>query len=152
VAAERDIPTPPELPGDAPGTPPAFEPAGLGRRFAALMIDWLLSLLAATSFADPRVDAWAAPAVLIGLYAIFVGLFGQTPGMAVARLRCVSVVDGGAIGVPRALLRGILLAPVIPAVIMDDLRRGLHDRAAGSIVLAVPPRVTTPDPTTQGPA
>ena len=152
MAAERDTPTPPERPGDAPGTPPVFEPAGLGRRFAALMIDWLLSLLAATTFADPRADGWAAPAVLIGLYAVFVGLFGQTPGMAVARLRCVSVVDGGAIGVPRALLRGILLALVIPAVIMDDLRRGLHDRAAGSIVLAVPPRVTTPDPTTPDPA
>jgi hypothetical protein len=50
------------------------------------------------------------------------------------------------------LLRGILLALVIPAVIMDDLRRGLHDRAAGSIVVAVPPRVTTPDPITPDPA
>jgi uncharacterized RDD family membrane protein YckC len=123
----------------APGVPAGFAPAGFGRRFAALMIDWLLSLLAATLFADPRVDGWAAPAVLVGMYAIFVGLFGQTPGMAVARLRCVSVVDGGAIGVPRALLRGVLLALVIPALVLDDLRRGLHDKAARSIVLAATP-------------
>jgi hypothetical protein len=59
--------------------------------------------------------------------------------MAVARLRCVSVVDGGAIGVPRALLRGVLLALVIPALVLDDLRRGLHDKAARSIVLAATP-------------
>jgi uncharacterized RDD family membrane protein YckC len=106
------------------------------------MIDWLLSVLVATSFADPRADGWAAPLVLVGVYAIFIGLFGQTPGMAVSRLRCVSVVDGGAIGVLRALVRGVLLALIIPAVIMDSDRRGLHDKAAGSIVLAATPRPT----------
>jgi uncharacterized RDD family membrane protein YckC len=106
------------------------------------MIDWLLSVLVSTSFADPRADGWPPVVVLIGVYTIFVGLFGQTPGMAVARLRCVSVVDGGAIGVLRALLRGVLLALIIPAVIMDADRRGLHDRAAGSIVVAAVPRPT----------
>jgi uncharacterized RDD family membrane protein YckC len=152
VAPTRDdTPHPPEAPGPvpsgtpppvpAPGAPPArLEPAGLGRRFAALMIDWLLSVLVSSAFADPRSAGWPPVAVLILVYGVFIGLFGQTPGMAVARLRCISVADGGAIGVPRALVRGLLLALVIPAVVMDGLRRGLHDRAAGSIVVTAPIR------------
>jgi uncharacterized RDD family membrane protein YckC len=124
-------------------------PAGFGRRFAALLIDWLLSVLASTFFADPRSAGWPPVVVLILQYAIFVGLFGQTPGMAVARLRCVSYADGGAIGVPRALLRGVLLALFVPALIMDGQRRGLHDKAAGSIVVAALPRPgPQPDPVT----
>ena len=36
---------------------------------------------------------------------------------------------------PRALLRGVLLALVVPALIMDEHRRGLHDRLAGSVIV-----------------
>jgi uncharacterized RDD family membrane protein YckC len=153
VATSRDDQTPPDLPGPAGFDPAGLQPAGLGRRFAALLIDWLLSLLVSRFFADPTTSGWPPVLVLVLEYTFFIGLFGQTPGMAVARLRCISFVDGGAIGLPRALLRGILLALFIPALIMDDLRRGLHDRAAGSIVVAAPPRVAgTPDPVTPDPA
>jgi hypothetical protein len=55
--------------------------------------------------------------------------------MAAARIRCVSIADGGAIGIPRALLRGVLLALVIPAVISDGDGRGVHDRVAGSVMV-----------------
>jgi uncharacterized RDD family membrane protein YckC len=152
VATSRDdTPTPPDLPQAF--DPAGLQPAGLGRRFAALLIDWLLSLLVSRFFADPTTSGWPPVLVLILEYTFFIGLFGQTPGMAVARLRCISFVDGGAIGLPRALLRAILLALIIPAVIMDDLRRGLHDKAAGSIVVIAPPRITPhPDPTTPDPA
>jgi uncharacterized RDD family membrane protein YckC len=76
--------------------------------------------------------------VLVLEYGVFLGLFGQTPGMRLTRIRCVSVTDGGVIGVPRALLRGLLLALFVPALIMDSYGRGLHDKAAGSVMLAVP--------------
>lgn len=153
MATSRDDQTPPDPPGPAGSDPVGRQPAGLGRRFAALLIDWLLSLLVSRFFADPTTSGWPPVLVLVLEYTFFIGLFGQTPGMAVARLRCVSFVDGGAIGLPRALLRGILLALFIPALIMDELRRGLHDRAAGSIVVAAPPRVAgTPDPVTPTPA
>ena len=117
-----------------------LQPANLGRRFAALLIDWALCLMIAGLYADPRVVGWPPVAVLILFNALFIGLFGRTPGMSLARLRAVSAIDGGAIGILRGLLRGILLALLIPAVIMDADRRGLHDRAAGSIVVALPPR------------
>ena len=130
---------------DRPARPAALDltalaPAGFGRRFAALLIDWALCLVIASFYADPRVVAWPPVVVLILFNAILIGLFGQTLGMSLARLRAVSAVDGGAIGILRGLLRGVLLALLIPALVMDEKRRGLHDRAAGSIVVALPAR------------
>jgi len=112
------------------------ETAGFGRRFGALLIDWALCTLVASLFVDDlRADPWPQLGVFVLVHAFFVGLFGQTPGMWLARIRCISVTDGGAVGLPRAILRAILLALVIPAVISDGDGRGLHDRAAHSIMV-----------------
>jgi uncharacterized RDD family membrane protein YckC len=112
--------------------------AGFGRRFAALLIDWALCLVVASFYADPRVVPWPPVVVLIVINTVFIGFFGKTPGMALAGIRCIAIHDGGAIGLGRALVRAALLALLIPAVIMDQSRRGLHDRAAGSVVVDVP--------------
>jgi uncharacterized RDD family membrane protein YckC len=118
-----------------PSADPDFVPPTIARRFGALGIDWLLCLLVSYLFADPARDGWAPVAVLIGEYAFFIGLFAQTPGMFVTRLRCVAWTDGGRIGILRGLLRGLLLAVVVPALLMDGNRRGLHDRLTGSVVV-----------------
>jgi uncharacterized RDD family membrane protein YckC len=110
-------------------------PASLARRFGALLVDWILCVMVSSIFADPRRTAWIAPVVLIVEYAFFLGLFAQTPGMRLAKIRCVAVKDGGRIGVLRAALRGALLCLLVPALIMKD-GRGLHDRVAGSEVLS----------------
>jgi uncharacterized RDD family membrane protein YckC len=127
----------------AKGTPPAFdlsvaEPANFGRRFGALVIDWALCLVIGSFVADPRAVAWPPVLVLVLVNTVGIGLFGQTPGMALAGVRCVSIRDGGAIGLGRALVRAVLLALLIPAVFLDGDRRGLHDRAAGSVVILRP--------------
>ncbi len=44
---------------------------------------------------------------------------------------------GGPIGLPRALVRTALLSLVLPAIVMNDEKRGLHDIAAGSRVIRV---------------
>ncbi|MGX6601765.1 RDD family protein [Micromonosporaceae bacterium Da 78-11] len=114
----------------------ATQVASFGRRFGALLIDWALSTLVASFFvADLRANPWPQLAVFVLVHAFFVGNFGQTPGMAIARIRCISIVDGGAIGIPRGLIRAVLLAIVIPAVISDGDGRGVHDRAAGSVMV-----------------
>lgn len=121
-----------------PAADPAFTPPSLGRRFGALVIDWVLCLLIANIFADPVRDGWAPVVVLIAEYGFFLGLFAQTPGMYITRIRCVAWYDGGRIGLIRALLRGVLLALVVPAVIMDEHRRGLHDRLTAAVITDAP--------------
>lgn len=108
----------------------------LAKRFGALFVDWILCLLVSGFFvADLRTASWEPLAVLVAEYALFLGIFGQTPGMRLARIRCVDVADGRPIGIPRATLRGVLLCLVIPGLIMDKERRGLHDRAVRSVVV-----------------
>lgn len=116
------------------------EPASVGRRFGALLIDWLLCTMAAGLIADPVQVPWGPVLLLVLVYGFFIGLFAQTPGMRLTRIRCVSYADGGSIGVLRATLRGAL---ILLAVVMDSQGRGLHDRVAGSIVLPVPPTQST---------
>lgn len=122
----------------APAADPSFTPPSLARRFAALLLDWILCLLVANLYGDPFRDGWSPILALILEYGLFIGFFAQTPGMRLARIACVAFADGGRIGVIRALLRGTLLCLVVPTLIMDDRRRGLHDRAAGSIVVHMP--------------
>ncbi|MET7392638.1 RDD family protein [Dactylosporangium sp. NPDC005572] len=110
--------------------------AALSRRFGALLIDWLLCLLIAGAFADPVREPWLAPGILVVEYALFVGFFTQTVGMKLMRIRCVSLDTGTALGVPRALLRGVVMLPLVTALIMDSNQRGLHDKAAGSVVVS----------------
>ncbi len=113
--------------------------APLFRRFGAILVDWLLCLLISRAFADPVETPWLAPGLLLVVYGLFLGFFGQTLGMWLLRIRCVSMATGGPLGVPRALLRGVLLLLFVPALIMDKDGRGLHDKAAGSIVVTVTP-------------
>jgi uncharacterized RDD family membrane protein YckC len=129
--------TSPHVPAP-PATDPTFTPPSLGRRFGALIVDWVLSLLVANIFADPVRDGWAPVLVLILEYGLFLGLFAQTPGMYITKVRCVNWHDGGRIGVLRALARGVLLALVVPALIMDQHRRGVHDRLVDSVVVDAP--------------
>jgi len=50
-------------------------------------------------------------------------------GIAVMRL------DGGRVTLPAVVVRTFLLLLFVPAVIYDRDRRGLHDKAAGSVVV-----------------
>ncbi|GAA1537995.1 hypothetical protein GCM10009827_066140 [Dactylosporangium maewongense] len=113
--------------------------ASLSRRFGAILVDWLLCLVISRAFADPVEVPWLAPGLLLVVYGLFLGFFAQTLGMRLLRIRCVSMATGGAIGVPRAILRGALLLLLVPALIMDKDGRGLHDKAAGSWVVNTQP-------------
>jgi uncharacterized RDD family membrane protein YckC len=108
----------------------------LARRFGALMIDWMLCVLTAGLFTRP-IAGWAMLLVLIVEYALFIGVFGQTVGMRLAKITCLDAETGYPVGILRAAIRGFLLALVIPALFMDSQRRGLHDRAAGTLVRPV---------------
>jgi uncharacterized RDD family membrane protein YckC len=123
----------------APAETSAAQPAGLGQRFGALLVDWILCVMVGSLFGDPR-HTFAPLIVLVVEYAFFIGLFTQTPGMYVTSVRCVAYPSSGRLGVPRAALRAVLLCLVVPPLVMDRERRGWHDRAAGSIVVPAPRR------------
>lgn len=114
---------------------PALIPS-IARRFGALMVDWILCILVASFFGDPSRNPWL-PLILAVEYAFFIGLFAETPGMRLFGLRCVSISTSGPPGILRAAIRGLLLILVVPALIMNNPhRRGLHDKAAGTIVIS----------------
>ncbi|WP_171171811.1 RDD family protein [Streptomyces sp. I05A-00742] len=118
------------LPEDGPGSV-----APLGRRFAAIFIDWALSMLIAYGLLSGgnvhRAGNWAL-LIFFVLSLLTVGTVGFTPGKRLLRIRVIGV-DGGRLTFPKALLRSVLLVIVIPAVIWDRDTRGLHDRLAKAV-------------------
>jgi uncharacterized RDD family membrane protein YckC len=127
----------PATPDHAPAASLPGTPGSFGRRIAAVTVDWLLSFLVAALFSDGPTPGLTVSLVFFCEYTFFTAFFGQTPGMRLLGLACVRVEDGRPLGVARAALRAFLLNLVIPAVIFDKDGRGLHDRAARSVVVRV---------------
>jgi uncharacterized RDD family membrane protein YckC len=123
-------------PGERLGLPRlgAGSAASMGRRLAALLIDWFASLLVALLFTHH----WGGLAPLAVFYAevlLFTSLLGSSAGQRFLRIRVVRVSDRGAVPFLAVIIRSILLFMVVPAAIYDRDGRGLHDRAAGTIVV-----------------
>ncbi len=141
--------------------------AELDRRFYAFAIDrgiaW--SMDGAVAYAAYRtliepgqvvagVAVVVATVLVVGAaFAVVLGLFGTSPGMALVGLRVVGDTTGGPIGVGPALLRQLILgvatlptfglgvATLAWTAVMDPggRRRGWHDHVAHSAVVDVRP-------------
>lgn len=115
--------------------------AWIGRRILALVIDWLASLavarLAFPQFGYGSDEAGFATLAVFALEVIVLTwLTGASFGQRIVGLRVLSI-DGGRLALWRVALRTLLICLVIPAVVYDSDGRGLHDRAAGTIVVRV---------------
>ena len=114
--------------------------APFGRRLLALVIDWLTCQLVVALFAGREV--WtggdATSLAVLGVFVVeqmlLVGLLGYSLGHRLAGVR-VARLSGGPVGLPRGLLRAVLVALVVPPLVMDKDARGLHDIAAGTVVV-----------------
>ena len=115
------------LPETGPGSP-----AGFGSRILAITTDWLPCTVAAQLFTTN--PAFSALALFAAVTALSIGIAGRTPGHAVAGLR-VALLDGRRAGFGAGVIRTVLLCLLIPPVVYNADGRGLHDRAAGTIVL-----------------
>ncbi|MGY4708937.1 RDD family protein [Mycolicibacterium sp. CBM1] len=131
-----------DYPGQALGLPEAGPQslAGTGRRFAALLIDWLIAYgLAALGITLGIVTmATLSTAVLLIWFllgVISVRLFTFTPGQYALGLMVVPVDNRIHVGTGRAIVRGLLLALVIPALFSDADGRGLQDRLTATAVV-----------------
>lgn len=117
-------------------------------------IDWLASLAVSSALfpvEDPVTGGLlaGAPFATLGVFfvstTILVALLGTTIGHRLAGIRVVRLRDlaPGPDGEPRlrppgpaaAVVRTLLLCLVIPAVVWDADGRGLHDAAAGTVII-----------------
>jgi uncharacterized RDD family membrane protein YckC len=122
------------LPEEGPGAV-----AGYGRRLLALMADWLLALLitqilAAVFHWNPGTRSLVTLVIFGVLAWLLTGIFGTTVGKRLAGLRTARL-DGRPVGLLWAFERALLLVLLIPAVLWDRDHRGLHDRAANTVVV-----------------
>lgn len=107
----------------------------MGSRVGALVIDWLLSWVIAAaitgSFLKPGV--WTLVIFAAQDY-VLTALLGLTIGKRLMRIRVIRT-SGRAPGPLWAAIRTFLLVLVVPALLSDWNRRGLHDRAADTVVV-----------------
>nr|WP_194241428.1 RDD family protein [Galbitalea soli] len=108
--------------------------ARLGRRVAALAIDWALCSLIGFAFFRPDPHGLATLGVFVVEQIIFLVTLGGSVGHLLVGLRLVPVA-GGYLGVWRPIVRTLLLAVVIPAVIWNRDQRGVHDLWAGTVLV-----------------
>ena len=80
-------------------------------------------------------DSWATLLVFAALQVIFVLIIGASVGHSICGLRLIRKTLGKPIGVVQALVRTLLLCLVIPVAIWDADGRGLHDKAADTILV-----------------
>lgn len=106
--------------------------AKLGRRVGGIAVDWACAVLISVAFFD--YDPLATIAVFIVVQVIFIPTIGGSPGHRIFGMR-VQRLTGGWPGLWRPIVRSLLLAIVIPAVIWDADNRGLHDKVAGTVLL-----------------
>jgi uncharacterized RDD family membrane protein YckC len=109
--------------------------AGVGRRLGALVIDWLACLAIALAVFHTQRTAQLWTYIFFGAEIwLLTALTGYTLGKRVLGIR-VARVDGKPVGFIMGLLRTVLLLLVVPALVFDKDLRGLHDRAARTIVI-----------------
>jgi len=108
----------------------------LGRRLAAISIDWLASYAIAFAFFagggnySERVVGTrvSTPLVFVFEYAILVALTGASFGHRLLKLKVVDFNHGGMPNVRQVLIRTALVALVIAAITYDEDGRGIHER------------------------
>jgi uncharacterized RDD family membrane protein YckC len=105
--------------------------ARLGRRVGAIVIDYGAAYLISGFFGW---DPLAILAIFAAIQIVFIPVVQGSPGHRIFGLRLVRL-DGAWTGLWRPVLRTLLLIIVIPAVIWDADQRGLHDKAAGTVLI-----------------
>lgn len=133
--------TPQNWPGERFGLPDdgPRSIARLGRRLAAIAIDWAISYGLSWLFfreKDGTANPWITLAAFAVLTVILELFFNASIGHLALRMRVVPI-RGGALAPWRPLARTALLCLAIPALIWDRDQRGLHDRLAGTVLVRV---------------
>jgi uncharacterized RDD family membrane protein YckC len=120
----------PALPGEV---------AGLGRRLAAIAIDWFAAIgVSLLVFRGVTYGSLESSLAILFIFAFEVMLLTWLMGSSFGqRLLGITIVrtDGSRLSLGRAVGRTLLICLVVPAVVIDSYGRGLHDRAVGSVAI-----------------
>ncbi len=119
------------LPQEGPSSVASF-----GRRAAAFVIDALIAAAITWIFTVPNLPQNWSLLTFFVIYTLSSALLGRTPGMAAMRIRLAGDREGKRLGVWRAAVRTVLTMLLVPALISDRDRRGLHDKAVGTTVVS----------------
>ena len=125
------------LPAQGPGSVASF-----GQRVVAFVLDVLAGALIGgllnvfVADPEPLQRSLAANGAFAVEVAVLTGLTGQTIGMRLVGIRVLRLrAPDGIPGFVSAVVRTALLMLVLPAVVFDRDGRGLHDLAAGTVVV-----------------
>jgi uncharacterized RDD family membrane protein YckC len=141
------------LPADGPGSV-----ASIGSRIGAFVIDAIVAnLLAGLPYLfGVRYSPNTRGLVILGAFLIvellFDAVYGQTLGKRLLGVRVIRADGDGLASLPWLLLRTALLGVLIPAVVWDRDRRGLHDKASGTVVVVDPNKAAARRPPVGVPA
>ena len=122
---------------DDPLGPPGRS-AGLGRRAAAIALDWLVALLLARLIPGAEYGSADYAIATLAIFAfeiiVLTWLTGSSFGQRILGIAVVSET-GRRLPLWRIIVRTALICVVIPALVYDSQRRGLQDLAVGSRVV-----------------
>lgn len=110
--------------------------AKMPRRTGAILLDWGIAYLLATAFF--AADGMAMLLLFAAMQFMLVGTLGFSFGHRIFGLRVLRQAGDSwvpYVGLLKAAIRTVLLCLVIPATIWDADNRGLHDKAAGTVLV-----------------
>ena len=114
----------------------------VGRRFVAISVDWVISALVLMlmtgrdylTISSTALGQMQLLGVFVALQILSIWAIGGSMGHRLLRLYVVNV-HGGSLTWWRPIVRSVLLALVIPALVWDSDQRGFHDKVAGTLLL-----------------
>ncbi len=115
------------LPAEGPGSV-----GRLGRRVIGLCVDWFIAL--GISWAVFRHGGWNVYPIFAVLQILAIWALGGSIGHRVVGLR-LSALPGYRPAFWRPVVRSVLLAIVLPALVWDSDQRGFHDKVAGTVLV-----------------
>jgi uncharacterized RDD family membrane protein YckC len=133
-----------EYPGQRLGLPHhgSGAVASWRRRLLAIAVDWAASWLVAivlfpsalTDDSTTAADLLVVPLIAITESTVFLALLGGSFGHVACRMGVLRL-DRRPLGLLKPLLRSVLVYLVIPPLVFNQDNRGLHDLAAGTVLV-----------------
>lgn len=123
------------MPRSGPGSLARF-----GRRLVAILVDWVMANLVATlvlgfTFASGNSNDSGKPLAVFAVEnLVLLATIGSTFGHRLVGVR-LQRLGGGRATLVQVLVRTVLLCLAVPALIWDRDGRGLHDKAAGTVLV-----------------